>query len=212
MRPTRIMVVDANELSRRGVEGSVEELWAGLMVEYSVGKIEQAKRLLREHEIEIVVIDDGQIPMASVQSLVHWCGENKPAIGLLLITRWHNPFYLRSFASHKRSAILLRDEVKTSVLLHALDSIRGGIASQSRRVYEIMAHDIVSQLQQRNREEDLRMLRLLDAGYSVTTIADRLNRSRSTVYRELVELREIFGAENYRELLEKVHSFDLLDE
>ena len=211
MRTATAVVMAANEITRTGITAMIDEAWSCITVQFAAGQLVLYQKLLRDLEVDVVVIDDSQVRMEEVIQLSDWCREQVPRVGMLLITRRRNPFYLRKFARYVYRGILAKEEVSASLLRLALQSVQGQIVFHSAIVFEVMQHEIVQRLGQHDGEEALRLLRLLEQGLTVKEIMRQMGIGRTTVYRMKTELLEAFGAANDLALLEQARRLGLLE-
>ena len=212
MNTMRVMVIAMEEIARKGLEAAIEEFWDNIVVEYSVQRLELGQRLLTEHEIDIVLIDDGEMKRDEVLGFMHWCQNSKPALGLLLITRRRNPFYLRDFACHPRSGILLREEISSPKVFQALKSFNDQMAPHSRMVHDLIHSEIVRKLERAEMEDRLHLLRLLDRGLTVEQITRGMQMSKSKMYRIKGDLHEIFNMRDEQTMLDVARQMGLFED
>ena len=206
-----VVVMAANEMTRAGIMAMIDEAWSCFTVQFSAGQLALYQKLLRDVEVDVVVIDDSQVRMGEVIQLSDWCQGQIPHVGILLITQRRNPFYLRKFTRHVRRGILAKEDVDAPLFGVALQAVQGQIVFQSRMVFEVMQHAIVQRLAQNGGEEELRLLRLLEQGLTVKEIMRRMGIGRTTVYRMRMELHEVFGVANDLALLEQARRLGLLE-
>lgn len=211
MRTATVVVMAANEITRVGITGMIDEAWSCITVQFNAGQLALYQKLLHDLEVDVVVIDDSQVRMEEVIQLSDWCREQMAQVGMLLITQRRNPFYLRKFTRYVYRGILAKEDVSASLLRLALQSVQGQIVFHSAIVFEVIQHEIVQRLAQHDCEEDLLLLRLLDQGLTVKEIMRRMGIGRTTVYRMKTELLEAFGAANDLALLEQARRLGLLE-
>ena len=211
MRTATVVVMAANEMTRAGIMAMIDEEWGCFTVQFSAGQLELYQKLLRDVEVDVVVIDDSQVRMEEVIQLSDWCQGQIPQVGMLLITQRRNPFYLRKFTRHVRRGILAKEDVDVLLFGAALQAVQGQIVFHSRMVFEVIQHAIVQRLAQHDGEEDLQLLRLLEQGLTVKEIMRRMGIGRTTVYRMRMELHEVFGVANDLALLEQARRLGLLE-
>lgn len=211
MRTATAVVMAANEITRVGITGMIDAEWTCITVQFNAGQLALYQKLLRDVEVDVVVIDDSQVRMEEVIQLSDWCQGQIPQVGMLLITQRRNPFYLRKFTRHVRRGILAKEDVDVLLFGAALQAVQGQIVFQSRMVFEVIQHTIVQRLAQHDGEEDLQLLRLLEQGLTVKEIMRRMGIGRTTVYRMRMELHQVFGVANDLALLEQARRLGLLE-
>jgi two-component system, NarL family, invasion response regulator UvrY len=182
LQPTRILLVDDHQIVRAGLAQFIVEQ-RDLKVAGEAASGDEAIRLIREHEFDVVMLDISMPDKNGIDTL-RVIKQMKPELHVLVMSGYPETHYAVNMLRAGANGYLSKDAPPEEMIR----AIR--IVARGRRYLSEAAADLVSEQLKRPTEQkmhetlserEFQIFRKLAAGQSPTAIADELNLSVKTV-------------------------------
>lgn len=193
--PTRVLLVDDHALFRAGVRMLLGTI-PGIEVVAEAATGEEALEVLREHPIDVVLLDIA-LPGMSGMTAAHKMHEQHPKAQLIVLSMYKEEEYVAGALRAGASGYVLKDATK--------DELRMAIEAVRRRqtfISPAVSHMLIAPFVQAAGESDPLTLRqrqvltLLARGFNAKQVAARLQLSTKTVETHRAMLMERLGLRN----------------
>lgn len=192
--PTRVLLVDDQEILRRGLR-MLLELEEGIEV---VGEAEDGRRALAmiPSTAPDVVLVDARMPVLDGLGFTERCVRDHPGVRVLVLTTFDDAELVRSLLAAGASGFLLKD-VSTDGLSEAIRQVmRGGTVIDprvARAVVRVADLDPARSADSDLNETERAVATLIARGHSNRMIAERLHLAHGTVKNTVSALLRKFG-------------------
>ncbi len=207
MRPIRVVVIDRNDITRKGVESIIGDIGEPFQAAAAFARLRDADRYLKEQAVEVIVVDDQTIHPGEVTGLVTGCYQSKPETGLIILSQRRNREYIQSVMRRGNSSFILKNGDAPEQLLKALQLMTNKYPFISPEALKIINSSSALTLD----TQDWDVLRLTEQGLRAKAIGAELGISRRTVYRVRDKLKEILGVNNNENLVDAARRQGLLE-
>ncbi|MEH0156718.1 response regulator transcription factor [Limibacter armeniacum] len=201
MEKTRIMLVDDHKVIRDGIRSYFDDD-PNYVVVIEAGSGEEALRLLKQVQVDIVIIDINMEEMDGI-TCTKQIVDNYEHINVIALTMLNEPQVIKQMMDAGAHAFLLKDCGKKE-LISALDTVRNGdIYYSNTATHTIMSSIGKKRASQTNTSKDIpltprekEVLMLITNEFSNKEIADTLFISMRTVDAHKRNLLEKTGSKN----------------
>jgi two-component system response regulator NreC len=206
MSAIRIVIVDDHEVVREGL-AMLMDAADGIEVIATAGDIAAARRLVRTHRPDVLVLDL-LMPGASVIESLPDFTEAAPETAIVILTMQHRPEFARAALQAGARAYVLKEAAGVD-LVQAVRFAHEGRTYLSPSLGALMAAE-PSGPPDGLAERELDVLRLLALGHTNIEIADQLSLSHRTVESYRARIQQKTGCFTRAELVHYVFENDLL--
>lgn len=207
MRPIKVVVVDRNDITRKGVEGIISEVGEPYQVVVAFSSLREAENYLAEQAADVMIVDDLTITPMEVVRLVTRYHETQPGLGIIIMSQRRDGDYIQQVMRCGNASYLLKNGDIQEQLLQALQLSRSQYPFFSPDALKLIGTRPTGPLSQRDRD----VLRLLEQELSIKEIGVRLGISSKTVYRSRDKLKKQLGVRNTDSLVDAARKQGLLD-
>jgi DNA-binding NarL/FixJ family response regulator len=206
MRPIRVVVIDRNDITRKGVEGIVSDAGDSFQVTAALVHLREVEACFKEKAVAVIILDDQTIHPGEVTGLVTGCYQSKPETGLIILSQRRNREYIQSVMRRGNASFILKNGDAPEQLLKALQLMTNRYPFISPEALKIINSSSALTLD----TQDWDVLRLTEQGLRAKAIGAELGISQRTVYRVRDKLKEILGVNNNENLVDAARRQGLL--
>ena len=188
--PVRVLIVDDQEILRRGLR-MLLELEPGIAVVGEAGDGRRALALIPEVEPDVVLVD-ARMPVLDGRGFTERCVRDHPAVRVLALTTFDDPELVRDLLVAGASGFLLKD-VSTSGLLEAVRQVVQGGTVLDPRVARAAIDGPVGRRAHALAGTERAVAELVAEGCSNRVIAERLHLAHGTVKNTVSSLLRRYG-------------------
>lgn len=207
MRPVRIVIVDKNDITRKGLEGIISDTAEPYQVEATFQSLHDAVDHVGNHLVNVMIIDDTTLRSAEVVRLVTRCYEVHPGLGIIVMSQRRDGDYIEQVMHYGNAGFIIKGNDLQEQLFKALQMVSEKYAFLSTDAAKLIGRRREGSLTHR----DLEVLRLLERELSVKEIASRLDISIKTVYRIRDKIKHSLGVRNNEILVDAARKQGLLE-
>lgn len=207
MRPVRIVVIDRNDLTRKGVEALVNDAGEPFEVVAAFARLRDVDEYLRQNLVDVVILDDGTIHTIEVVRTVTRYYERYPGLSLIVLSQRRDGQYIQQVMRYGSAGYVLKNGDLQGPLLTAIKLAGEKYPFLSPEAAKLIGRRRDGQLDPRS----LEVLRLMERELSVKEIGAKLNLSPKTIYRVRDKLKRTLGVRNNESLVDAAHKQGLLD-
>lgn len=207
MRAIRIVIVDRNDITRKGVEGIIGDAGAPYQVVATVSRVRDADSYIGGNAVDVLVIDDTTLHVVEVARLVTRYYEIQPGLGIIVMSQRRDGNYVQQVMRYGNAGYILKNGDVQEQLLKALQMVSEKYPFLSTEAAKLIGSRQVGILTHR----DLEVLRLLEQQLSVKEISTRLDISTKTVYRVRDKVKRALGVRNNEMLVDAARKQGLLE-
>lgn len=209
---TRIVLVDDHAIVRRGLAGILSER-AGLEIVGEAGDYAGLRRVLRETEADVVVLDIG-LPGKSGIEILQALAQEYPRLRVLMLSIYPEDQYgLRALRSG--AAGYLNKASAPEELVLAVETVAGGRKYVSAALAQSLVDNLTGEAPERPHERlsnrEFQTLCLIAKGKRLSDIAEALSLSPKTVSVYRARILEKMGLANNAELTHYALKHQLVD-
>ncbi len=209
---TRIVLVDDHAIVRRGLAGILSER-AGLEIVGEAGDYAGLRRVLRETEADVVVLDIG-LPGKSGIEILQALAQEYPRLRVLMLSIYPEDQYgLRALRSG--AAGYLNKASAPEELVLAVETVAGGRKYVSAALAQSLVDNLTGEAPERPHERlsnrEFQTLCLIAKGKRLSDIAESLSLSPKTVSVYRARILEKMGLANNAELTHYALKHQLVD-
>jgi DNA-binding NarL/FixJ family response regulator len=209
---TRIVLVDDHAIVRRGLAGILSER-AGLEIVGEAGDYAGLRRVLRETEADVVVLDIG-LPGKSGIEILQSLAQEYPRLRVLMLSIYPEDQYgLRALRSG--AAGYLNKASAPEELVLAVETVAGGRKYVSAALAQSLVDNLTGEAPERPHERlsnrEFQTLCLIAKGKRLSDIAESLSLSPKTVSVYRARILEKMGLANNAELTHYALKHQLVD-
>jgi len=205
MRTLRIVIIDRNEITRKGIQALIGDADPAFSVAAACGRLREADACLRDQNAEMVIVDDTTLHPLEVTRLAARC--ESQGIGIIVISQRRDRHYIQQVMAHGSASFIIRSGDPAGELLAAIRLMAEHRPFLSAEALRLLG----GQRDSRLAERDLEVLRLLEHELSVQEIAQRLGLSDKTIYRIRHKLKRTLGVRNTESVVDAARRQGLLD-
>jgi DNA-binding NarL/FixJ family response regulator len=198
MKPVRVVVIDRNDITRKGVEGIVSDAGDPFQVTAALVHLREVEACLKEEAVAVIILDDQTVHPSEVIRLATTCHQQYPDTGLIVLSQRRNQEYIQGVMRQGNASFILKNGDVQEQLLKALQLISSGYPFISPDAFKIMNSSSPPKLD----SQDWDVLRLTEQGLRAKAIGAELGISQRTVYRVRDKLKEILGVNNNENLVD----------
>lgn len=207
MRAIRIVIVDRNDITRKGVEGIIGDAGSPYQVVAALSRLRDADSYIGENAVDVLILDDTTLHVIEVARLVTRYYEIQPGLGIIVLSQRRDGNYLQQVMRYGNAGYILKNGDIQEQLLKALEMVSEKYPFLSTDAAKLIGNRQVGILTHR----DLEVLRLLEQQLSVKEIGTRLDISRKTVYRIRDKVKRALGVRNNEMLVDAARKQGLLE-
>jgi DNA-binding NarL/FixJ family response regulator len=207
MRPIRVVVSDQNDITRKGLEGIITEAGEPYQVVMVFAWLRDAEAHLREHPVDVLVVDDQPHTPSEIVKLVTRSRELHPGLGIIVMSQRRDGEYIQQVMRCGNASFLLKNGDLQDQLLRALQLMGSRYPFLSPDALRLFGSRPVGPLNHRDRD----VLRLMADELQAKEISHRLGISVKTVYRSRDKLKKLLGVRNNEILVDAARKKGLLD-
>lgn len=207
MKPVRVVVIDRNDITRKGVEGIVSDAGDPFQVTGTLRHLREVDPCLKQQGVEVLIVDDQTVHPNEVMQLTATCHQRYPDTGLIVLSQRRSKEYIQGVMRQGNASFILKNGDVQAQLLKALQLISGGYPFISPDAFKIMSSSSPPKLD----SQDWDVLRLLELELPVKEIGQRLGISSKTVYRSRAKLKKQLGVGNNDSLVDAARKQGLLE-
>lgn len=208
MRPVRIIIVDKNDITRKGLEGIIVDTAEPYQVEATFQSLHEADDFVENHLINVMIIDDTTLRSIDVVRLVRRCYEVHPGLGIVVMSQRRDGDYIEQVMHYGNAGFIIKSSDLQEQLLKALQLVSEKYPFLSKDAAKLIGRRREGSLTHR----DMEVLRLLEKELSVKEIASRLDISIKTVYRVRDKIKLSLGVRNNEILVDAARKQGLLEQ
>ncbi|MCB9451433.1 MAG: response regulator transcription factor [Anaerolineaceae bacterium] len=181
MNPIRVVVIDRNDITRKGVEGIVGDAGELFEVLTTFARLREVDRYFKEQgdDVDVVILDDQTIHPKEVTNLVTTCYQRFREMGVIVMSQRRQSAYIQDVMRWGNASFILKNGDVQEQLLRALQLISSKYPFISPAAFKLMNCGTPATLD----PQDWDVLRLTEQGLRAQAISDILGISRKTVYR-----------------------------
>ena len=118
MRTIRIVIIDRNEITRKGIQAIIGDAGPPFSVTAACGRLREADAFLRNQDAELVIVDDTTLHPLEVTRLAARCQAH--GIGIIVISQRRDRDYVQQVTSHGSASFIIRSGDPVGELLAAI--------------------------------------------------------------------------------------------
>lgn len=191
---TRVAVVAAQDLVRNGLEALFNRKPGEFAVVGTYRDLEAAENVLRNEEIDVLLLDDSLPPSASMLDRVEQLRSRFPQLALLILSDRLNRRYVQLLFAAGAVGFVCPDDFLEETLLPGIHTVMQGYYYTSPRASGLMANGRAAALPGKLNNTDLEVLELIGAGMTLKDIARVMEIRVRSIYRIRHKLRVVLGA------------------
>lgn len=207
MRPVRIVVIDRNDLTRKGVKALINGAGDPFEVVAAFARLRDVDEFLRRNLVDVVILDDGTIHTIEVVRTVTRYYESYPGLSLIILSQRRDGQYIQQVMRYGSAGYVLKNGDLQGPLLTAIKLAGEKYPFLSPEAAKLMGRRRDGQLDSRS----LEVLHLMERELSVKEIGAKLNLSPKTIYRVRDKLKRTLGVRNNESLVDAARKQGLLD-
>ena len=207
MRPVRIVIIDRNDITRKGVAGIIGDAGAPYQVVAAFPRLRDAEHYVGGNAVDVVVIDDTTLHVIEIARLVTRFYETQPGLGIIVLSQRRDGHYVQQVMRYGNAGYIIKNGDVQEQLLKALHMVSEKYPFLSTDAARLIGSRQVGILTHR----DLEVLRLLEQQLSVKEIGTRLDISTKTVYRVRDKVKRALGIRNNEMLVDAARNQGLLE-
>jgi DNA-binding NarL/FixJ family response regulator len=207
IRPTRIVIVDRNEVTRKGLQGIIRDADESYEVLATFAHLDEIDPFIENQPIDVVVIDDAVFDPPQIVRLIARYHDTQPRIGITILSLRSDGDYVRRVMRYGSAGFVMKSSNLSEQLLIAVKLV----AEKYPFISSDAAKLLDSQVDRSLRHRDQDVLRLLESELSVKEIAVQLELNDKTVYRVRNKLKQVLGVRNNENIIDAARKKGLLD-
>lgn len=207
MKSVRVVVIDRNDITRKGVEGIVSEAGDPFQVTITLVHLREVDPYLKKQAVEVIILDDQTVHPNEVTRLATTCHQNYTDTGLIVLSQRRNREYIQGVMRWGNASFILKNGDVKEQLLKALQLISSGYPFVSPAAFKIMNNSSSQILD----SQDWDVLRLTEQGLRAKAIGMQLGISVKTVYRSRGKLKQLLGVSNNENIVDAARKQGLLE-
>lgn len=207
MRPVRIVIVDKNDITRKGMEGIIGDAGEPYEVVAVFQILRDAEDYVVDHLVDLLVIDDTVLRTAEIVRLVSCSYQMHPGLGIIVLSKRRDGEYIQQVLHFGNAGFIIKSGDLKEQLLKALQMLSEKYPFLSTDAAKFIGTRWNGSLTHR----DLEVLRLLEQELSVKEIGRHLVISTKTVYRIRNKLKRALGVRNNELLVDAARKQGLLE-
>jgi DNA-binding NarL/FixJ family response regulator len=206
-RPTRIIIIDRNEVTRKGLQSIIGDADESFKVIATFAHLAEIDPFIENHPVEILILNDEIFDPQEVVRVVARFHYIQPGIGIVLLSQRRDGEYIRQVMGYGSAGFILKNNKLSSQLRAAVRLVAEKhpfISSDAARLLNSPSKESI-----RQRDQDV--LRLLESELSIKEIAAQLALTDKTVYRVRSRLKQMLGVRNNENIIDAARKKGLLD-
>ena len=211
MRPTRLFIIDAHDLSRNGLEMLVTRAPAPITLVGAYRTLDEGRAQLEQNRPHVLLLDDDLPPRVNLYDLVTQLCEQHPGLAILVLSRRLQARYLQRLIDHGAKGFIYKDDHLEAALVSGIEVARSGHLYLSPRASGLLLVD-QTLVGGKINPTDLEVLRLLARGLTLKEIAQQLRLVPRSIYRIRTKLREVLGVRTNDQIVAAAYEQGLLSD
>jgi DNA-binding NarL/FixJ family response regulator len=207
MKPVRVVVIDRNDITRKGVEGIVSDAGDPFQVTGTLRHLREVEPCLKQQAVEVLIVDDQTVHPNEVIQLTAACHLRYRDTGLIVLSQRRSREYIQGVMRQGNASFILKNGDVQEQLLQALQFSSGGYPFISPDALKIMNSSSSKTLD----TQDWDVLRLTEQGLRAKAIGMQLGISVKTVYRARGKLKQLLGVSNNESIVDAARKQGLLE-
>jgi DNA-binding NarL/FixJ family response regulator len=208
MRSLKIVIVDRNDITRKGMQAIVGDAGTPYEVAAAFTHLREACQYLYDYPVDLMIVDDTTLHPIEIVRMVTRCYERHPGLGLIILSQRRDGDYIQQVTRHGSAAYILKNGDLAGPLLTATRMM-------GDNKYPFLSPEAVKLLGTRRDgkldHRDLEVLRLLERELSVKEICQQMDLSDKTIYRVRRKLKRVLGVRNNESIVDAARKKGLLD-
>lgn len=192
MRPTRIAIVDTNDLSRYGLKAMLEASHAELEVTGAFATLNDFEAALTSQTVDIMLLDDSLPKTENLNRTLKTLLKKHPLLQIIVFSDKLNLNYIQTVIDQGARGYVYKEDCLEKYLPQGIELVtRGSIyLSPKASALPYLSKDMpILRLEAR----DLQVLQLMWKGNNVQQISQLMQLNDRAIYRAQTRLREALG-------------------
>ncbi|MEO8612900.1 MAG: LuxR C-terminal-related transcriptional regulator [Chloroflexota bacterium] len=192
MRPIKIVIVDRNIITRKGLVAILTEIEESHEILATFANLWEVRTVFPHHIIDILILDDLAAHPTEIVCFIKQWHETQPGLSIIILSERRDPDYIRSVMRFGTASYILKSVDLYNQLLTAAKMMSAKYPFISPKALGLMSGDAVKTLEPRDKE----VLQLLAQELTIKEIGVELKLTTKTVYRIRSRLKRILGIRN----------------
>lgn len=206
MRPIKVVIIDRNDITRKGVEAVIGAAGDPYQVVGDFARLRDAEKCLAGQIVDLLIMDDQTVAPTEIVRLVKRCHDQHPSLAVIVLTVRRDGDYIEGVMGCGNASYILKDFDTREQLLKALPLASSHFPFLSPDVIQLLGTRPVGPLTHRDRD----VLRLLAQEMSIKEIGVHLGISDKSVYRTRDKLKKVLRVRNNESLVDAARQQGLL--
>ena len=202
MRTLHVLLIDADDINRHGLEALLHKSGAPVQVDGTFATVAECLSTLHKQTVDILLIDDALPGTIDLVPVIYRLHQQHPDMGIVVLSQHLDMDYIQNLFDHGVLGFVLKEGRLQSKLLTALETVAEGEPYLSPRAAALPYHrrqqTQVGKLSARDRE----VAHLMQHGLTVQECAARLGISDSAVYRSRSKLRQALDVRTSEQIVD----------
>jgi DNA-binding NarL/FixJ family response regulator len=190
MRPNPVVIVDADDVRRNGIETLIQKSDLPFEVSATFREVKGCVEYLEANPVPFLLLDDVLSGGTNPERIVKQLHQQYPRLAIVVLSNRLNVSYIHELFAHGAAGYVDKLDRFADSLLQALQIVARGELYVSPRAARLI-YTARPQVSTRNlSRRDLEVIRLMRDGLTVQEIATAIGISEQAVYRTRRKLRE----------------------
>lgn len=210
MTAIRVVIVDANDLTRHGIVQMVQRSEGRIQVMGAYATLSQMWEALRLDPVDILLLDDNLPTVRHVSDLIGELKDQHPHLSIVVTSDRLSGLYVQRLLESGSAGFLYKQDRIQGLLVPALEMIRNGSMYVSPKAASL-TYMMRRQTSLRLTETDRDVLWLLAEGHNTQEIAAITGLTTRSVYRLREKFRKILNVKTNEQIVDAARKRGLLD-
>jgi DNA-binding NarL/FixJ family response regulator len=212
MQPLRLAIVDANDLTRNGLQALVSSDKAAVEVIGAFSDLQSLQSLSKDRVPQMLLLNDSLPRSVDIYATVQTLRQKYPGTAILVLSDKLSVRYVQKLLHAGAQGFIYKQDRLRTMLVAGLETVRSGGIYLSPSVSALpflgdIQHDI-AQL----KPLDIQVLHLMAEGYTVQEIANYLDIVDRSVYRIRHRLRSALNVRTNEQIVDAARKHGLLND
>src|SRR5437868_231980 len=118
-RSMRIVIVDGNEITRKGLEAVIGEADESYKVFATFTRLNELESFIEDQRVEMVIIDDEVIDLPEIIRLLSHIRHSQPGTGIVILSKRRDGYYIQQIIRYGSAGFILKTSNLSQQLLIA---------------------------------------------------------------------------------------------
>jgi DNA-binding NarL/FixJ family response regulator len=211
MQQTRLVLVDAHDLSRYGMQMILNQA-QHVRVEGVFKDLGSATAFLSQNRVHIMLLDDEQPRSLDFGRVIENLREKYPATFIVILSKRLSARYVQRLLRSGAKGFIYKDDRLEDTVLVGIETVRNGDIYLSPKVSALPFLDrLHAPTVDTLNHQDIAVLQLMAQGYSAQEIGEQLNLVRRSVYRIRQRLKNALDVRTVEQIVDAARHQGLLD-